>query len=265
MPSQDDSWAAGATYEGFMGRWSRALSSRFLDWLDAPDDLHWLDVGCGTGALTTAIVERCQPASVLGCDPAEPLLSYARESSSSPRVEFQAAGAGILPKRLGGYGSITSMLAFNFFPDANAAIDEQRSLASPGGMISACVWDYAEGMQFLRYFWDVASQVDSKAAELDEGVRFPLCSPTALTTLFKGVGVRNVVCESVEIPTEFASFDDYWAPFLGGTGPAPSFVSGLSMERRELLVSGLKSSLPARKDGSIPLTARAWAIKAIVP
>ena len=263
MPPSNDSWAAGSTYERFMGRWSRELAGDFLTWLGAPDGLHWLDVGCGTGALTTAIATQCKPASVVGCDPAEPLLDYARENMPDQRVSFVTAGSGSLPRRRGGYGAITSLLAFNFFPDADAAIQEQRTLASNGGVVSACVWDYAEGMQFLRRFWDVAKEIEPKALELDEGARFPICRPDSLKALFERAGLIDVSCEPLEIRTTFMSFEDYWSPFLGGTGPAPAFVSSLDPEQREDLAQRLRSALAIGGDGAIELTARAWATKAV--
>jgi hypothetical protein len=129
-----------------------------------------------------------------------------------------------------------------------------------GSVVAACVWDYAGEMQFLRYFWDAATRVDSRATELDEGQRFPLCAPDALERLFEEAGARNIRSAGIEVPTAFSDFDDYWRPFLGGTGPAPSFVETLSEEQREALSADLRGSLPVRDDGSIVLVARAWAV-----
>ena len=221
MSEVRDRWAAGSAYEDFMGRWSRQLAPRFVSWLRIPGSVHWLDVGCGTGALTKAICSHADPASVLGCDPAEPFIEYARRHSQDVRASFVVAGAGGLPSRADGYGSVTSLLALNFFPDSEAAVHEMRSLTATHGVVSACVWDYGGRMEFLRCFWDAVAAVDSTARELDEGQRFPLCRPDALADLFRAGGLGDVRCEPIEIPTEFASFDDYWRPLLGGTGPAP--------------------------------------------
>jgi SAM-dependent methyltransferase len=247
-----------------MGRWSRLLAPRFVCWLRIPCGVHWLDVGCGTGALANAICSHGDPASVIGCDTAEPFIEFAREHSRDARVSFVVGGVGNLPCRRGGYGSVTSLLALNFFPDPGAAVDEMRSLAAPQGTVSACVWDYRDGMEFLRHFWDAAEAVDSTAQELDEGRRFPLCHPEALTDLFHGGGLGDVCCEPVEIPTTFASFDDYWQPFLGGTGPAPSYVASLDADRRELLARKLDATLRRGRSGAIALTARAWAVRGTV-
>jgi SAM-dependent methyltransferase len=255
-----DRWAAGSTYEAYMGRWSRRLAPRFVSWLDTPRGMHWLDVGCGTGALAEAICQEADPASVVGCDPATPFIEFARDRSTDPRVTFVTRSVGELPDRRGGYGSTTSMLALNFFPDALAAIREMRSRTSGTGIVSACVWDYGDRMELLRHFWDVAARVDAGARTLDEGTRFPLCRPDRLLRLFQDAGLGAVHCEAIDIETEFDSFGDYWQPFLGGTGPAPSFVASLDDAHRMDLARQLEDALPRRPDGTISLTARAWAV-----
>jgi SAM-dependent methyltransferase len=264
MTDISDSWAAGSTYEAFMGRWSRRLAISFVAWLRIPRDVHWLDVGCGTGALTNAIGSHAAPASVVGCDPAEPFIQFARDHSRDDRISFMAAGIGSLPRRPGGYGSVTSLLALNFFPDAKVAVEEMRSVTAQQGMVSACVWDYGGRMEFLRYFWGAAAALDPAAQALDEGRRFPLCEPAGLTSLFRSTGLSDVRCDPIEIPTTFASFLDYWQPFLGGTGPAPAYVSSLDADRRADLSRKLAETLPRAPDGTITLTARAWAVMGTV-
>ena len=259
-----DRWAAGSTYEEFMGRWSRRLALRFVSWLRIPRGVHWLDVGCGTGALANAICSHGAPASVVGCDTAEPFIEFAREYSRDALVSFVVGGVGGLPRRREGFGSVTSLLALNFFPDPGSAVQEMRSLTAPQGTVSACVWDYGGGMEFLRHFWDAAAALDSTARELDEGTRFPLCHPKALTGLFHGSALSDIRCEPLEIPTAFVSFDDYWRPLLGGTGPAPSYVASLDAKRRELLAQRLDATLPRGRDGAIALTAQAWAVRGTV-
>ena len=261
MPNVPDRWAAAAAYDDFMGRWSRQLAAVFVSWLRIPSGLHWLDVGCGTGALAHAICRHADPASVLACDPAEPFIQFARRHIEDQRVSFVVAGSGGLPHRAGGYGSISSLLALNFFPNPAAAVQEMRTLAADHGVVSACVWDYAGRMDFLRRFWDAAVTLDPSARGLDEGERFPLCHPEALADLFHGAGLRDVRCEPLEIPTRFASFDDYWRPLLGGTGPAPSYLMSLETERRTALAQRLRKTLRLGQGGETALTARAWAIR----
>ena len=247
-----------------MGRWSRPLAREFVSWLGLPGGLHWLDVGCGTGALADAICTQADPASVLGCDPSDAFLEYASARSTHARASFTLAGVGALPGTAGTYGSVTSLLALNFFPDRGAALKEMQTLAAPGATVSACVWDYAGEMAFLRRFWDAVIAEDPGARKLDEGARFPICRREALADLFSGAGLADVRCEPISIQTEFESFDDYWQPFLMGTGPAPSYVASLDAGRRTQLARTLKRDLPAGTDGRIALDARAWAVRGVV-
>jgi SAM-dependent methyltransferase len=263
MSELSDKWAAGVTYEDFMGRWSRLLAPRFVSWLAAPPDANWLDVGCGTGALAEAICAGAKPASVVACDPSEPFIEYARRRQVGLRISFVAAGVGKLPTRPGGFDSVTSLLALNFFPKPDVATNEMRRITAVNGQVSACVWDYAGRMEFLRCFWDCVEAVDPSAAELDEGRRFPICRPDALESLFREAGLADVVSDSIDIPTRFSTFAEFWKPFLGGTGPAPSYVASLDAPQREALVTRLERSLPREPDGGIPLVARAWVVRGI--
>jgi len=258
-----DRWAAGSAYEEFMGRWSQLLAPKFVEWLGVASDLHWLDVGCGTGALTDAIVSRAAPASVVGCDPAQPFIDFAQRNMWSERVSFVTAGFNELPDRPGGYDSVTSSLALNFFPDPARAVGKMRAASAKGGTVSSCVWDYSGRMEFLRIFWDAATRVDPNAIVLDEGTRFPLCRRDALVELFRDEGLRDIRCEPIEIATDFLSFEDYWRPFQGGAGPAPSYVASLQDDLRAELSNELERALPTEADGSIRLTARAWAVRGI--
>ena len=255
-----DGWNAGQTYEDFMGRWSRPLAERFVRWLDAPPGGHWLDVGTGTGTLATAICALARPASVVACDPSAPFIESAKERLPDARVSFVVAGTGSLPQCEGGYDAVVSGLALNFFPNPRAAILEQLETARPGGLVGAFVWDYAEGMEFLRHFWDTAAAIEPRAAEVDEGRRFPICTPAALEALFESSGAEEVRGTPLSVPTSFSGFADYWRPFLAGTGPAPSLVSGLSEERRTALAAELRRRLPTKAGGGIELQARAWAV-----
>jgi len=264
MPDLDDQWAAGANYEKFMGRWSRLLASLFVSWLPVRAGAHWLDVGCGTGALSGAICSSANPASVTACDPSESFVRHARQQQSDPRVRFVVAGAGNLPRRPGGFDSVTSAFVLNFIPEPGAAIEEMRRTVSRGGLISACVWDYAGRMEFLRHFWDCASELDPSARGIDEGVRFPICGREALEQLLRSSRLGEVVCEPLEITTRFSNFADFWTPFLGGTGPAPSYVAGLSASQRAALAMSLERVLAFEPDGTVALAARAWAVRGVV-
>jgi len=264
MPDLGDHWAAGANYERFMGRWSRLLAPRFVSWLPIRAGAHWLDVGCGTGALSEAICSHAKPASVTACDPSESFIRHAQRQRIGPQVRFVVGGVGNLPGREGGFDSVTSAFALNFVPEPEAGVEEMRRAACRGGVISACVWDYAGRMEFLRRFWDCASQLDPGARSVDEGVRFPICGREPLEELFVGSRLAHVVCEPLEITTRFSSFADFWTPFLGGTGPAPSYVASLSGDRRAELATSLERALPVEADGGVSLVARAWAVRGVV-
>lgn len=266
MPkSPKDKWAGGDTYETFMGRWSRGIARIFVEWLPSIPSGHWLDVGCGTGALSEIIGELCQPASVLGCDQSASFVDYAQNQLGDERLSFVHAGTNNLPAREGGFDAIVSGLMLNFVPEPEAAVASMVERVAPGGVVAAYIWDYSEGMMFLRHFWDEAIAMDPSAIELDEGRRFPLCRPEPLASLFKGAGLREVETCSLEIQTVFRDFDDYWQPFIGGPGPAPGFVESLDENGREELRERLRRRIPAAEDGTITLGARAWAVHGLAP
>jgi hypothetical protein len=156
---------------------------------------------------------------------------------------------------------VVSGLALNFVPDPDRAAAEFARVARSGGVAAAYVWDYAEGMAMMRHFWDAATALDPGSAELDEGRRFPLCRPEPLARLWTDAGMDDVVVEAIEVPTVFADFDDYWMPFLGGQGPAPGYLMSLTAEQRRALHNLLRTRLPIDADGTVPLTARAWAVR----
>ncbi|HCT80556.1 MAG TPA: SAM-dependent methyltransferase [Micromonosporaceae bacterium] len=256
-------WAVGDAYEAYVGRWSRRVAVAFLDWLDVPAGRKWLDVGCGTGALTATILAKADPSQVVGVDPSEGFLANARAQISDPRATFQAGDAQSLPLTDRSFDAVVSGLAINFVPDPQRAMAETTRVAKPGGTAAAYVWDYAEGMELMRYFWDAATDLDTSVAELAEGYRFPLCQPDRLRSLWTDAGLNKVTAEAIDVPTVFADFDDYWQPFLGGQGPAPGYVMSLSEAQRDALRNLLRARLPVGPDGSIALTARAWAVKGV--
>jgi hypothetical protein len=137
-----------------------------------------------------------------------------------------------------------------------------KPLAAKGGIVAACVWDYAGEMQFLRHFWDAAVELDSAARQYDEGERFPICSPSALEAAFREAGLSRVTVAALEVATRFQDFDDYWMPFVGGPGPAPGYLASLDAQKQQCLKRRLAGKLSRNEDGSIALTARAWAARA---
>jgi len=256
-----EAWAAGGAYEAYIGRWSRPVAAEFLRRLGVSPGRRWLDVGCGTGALTAAVLAGSQPVAVIGIDPSPGFLAHAREATTGAPVAFEVGDATSLPLPDGAVDAAVSGLVLNFVPEPGRAAAEMARVTAPGGTVAAYLWDYAGGMAMLRHFWDAAVALDPAAAELDEGRRFPLCRPEPLRRLWAGAGLDDVAVQAIEVPTVFADFEDYWTPFLGGQGPAPGYVASLTGARRAALRGLLRDRLPAAGDGSIPLTARAWAVR----
>jgi SAM-dependent methyltransferase len=259
-----DTWERGNPYEQYVGRWSRQVAPPFLSWLGIPAGQRWLDVGCGTGALCAAIVDHCSPLSVAGVEPSEGFLKTARENLAGRAVLYQGSATAI-PLNDAEVDVVVSGLVLNFVPDQPAALAEMARVIRSGGMIGAYVWDYAGKMELMRFFWDAAVELNPEAASLDEGVRFPLCHPQALTELLESAGLRAVEVTAIDIATRFESFEDYWSPFLGGQGPAPAYAMSLDTSARAQLRDRIREHMPTRADGSIELTARAWAARATVP
>ena len=256
-----DKWADGDRYEPYVGRWSRRVAQAFLDWLAVPQDRDWLDVGCGTGALSATILERAGPRSLTGVDPSPGFVEYSKARLGSERGHFEMGDAQSLPLAAASVDAVVSGLVLNFVPQPARAVAEMLRVARPGGVIGAYVWDYAEGMELVRCFWDAAVALDHAAQELDEGPRFPLCRPEPLARLFAGAGLAGVETRAIDVPTVFRDFDDYWKPFLGGQGPAPGYAVSLDEEHRGALRERIQSRLPISQDGSIHLMARAWAVR----
>jgi SAM-dependent methyltransferase len=256
-------WAVGAAYEAYVGRWSRRVAVAFVRWLDAPSGRYWLDVGCGTGALTEAVLAVAEPGLVVGVDPAGGFLADARARIVDSRVSFHTGDARALPLPDLSFDAMVSGLALNFVPDEQRAVAEFARVAKPGGVAAAYVWDYADGMAMMRYFWDAAATLDTGAAAMDEGLRFPLCRPERLRELWTEAGLAEVAVRSIEVDTVFADFDDFWTPFLGGQGPAPAYAMSLTDDHRAALRDLLRVRLPAGPDATIALTARAWAVRGV--
>ncbi|HEV8401473.1 MAG TPA: methyltransferase domain-containing protein [Candidatus Limnocylindrales bacterium] len=256
----DDRWADGDAYEAYIGRWSRAIADRFVDWLSIGPGARWVDVGCGSGALTATILARADPAVVRGVDSSSAFVEAARGRIADPRASFAIGDATSLPLDAASSDAVVSGLVLNFIPDLAAALGEMRRVAGPGATVAAYVWDYA-GMELIRAFWDAAVARDPGARPLDEAVRFPICAPGPLAGAFEGAGLSTVETSAITVPTTFIDFDDYWTPFLRATGPAPAYVASLDDDARSALRDRLRSSLPIAPDGGIRLVARAWAVR----
>jgi len=259
----NDAWQSAIAYEKFMGRWSTLVAQKFLSWLDIAPDRSWLDLGCGTGSLTKLILETYQPKEIISIDSSSDFISYAQRSVINPFVHFKVGLAQSLELDSNSVDAVVSGLVLNFVPEPASVILEMLRVTKPGGKIGIFLWDYEDGMQMLRYFWDAAVELDNKAGEFDEGIRFPICQEGQLESLVREVGLKQVEATSIEVKTDFKNFDDYWEPFLGKVGPAPSYIMSLNPKGRQKLEDKLRKSLPFDDSGSISLIARAWAVTGI--
>jgi hypothetical protein len=212
-------WGNIEAYEAYMGRWSRPMAKAFLAWLAPSPLLRWLDVGCGTGALTQAILSTADPSEILG---------------------------------------------INFVPEPELAVAEMVRATRHGGSVGAYVWDYGGEMQLVRTFWQAAIALDPAAAAWDQARQFPICQPESLEDHFRRAGLTTVAVQAIDIPTLFRDLDDYWRPhLLQGSGVAPRYVTSLEETQRAALQERLQATLPIAADGSIPLIARAWAVRGV--
>ena len=222
--------------------------------------------GSTSGAARERPARRCwvaaDPASLVGIDPSEAYVAAATARLDDPRVVVKVGDASALPLADATVDAVITGLVLNFVPDPVAAVREIQRVLVPGGFVVAYVWDYAEGMQMLRAFWDAAISEDPAAAEHDEGPRFAICREGAIEECARSGGLAVVEARPVTVPMHFRDFDDFWTPFLGGQGPAPGYVASLGDEAKEHLRERLRGALPVDVDGAIRLTGTAWAVHA---
>lgn len=257
----NDSWQSAVAYERFMGRWSFLIAQEFLNWLAIPSAQNWLDIGCGTGSLTRLILETQQPKEIIAIDSSADFISYAKRSINHPSVNFKVGLAESLALDSHSIDAVVSGFVLNFVPQPKVAVLEMLRVAKSGGKVGIFLWDYAKDMQMLRYFWDAAIELDNKAIQFDEGIRFPLCREGQLESFILEVGMKKVETTPIVVKTVFQNFDDYWQPFLGNVGPAPNYAMSLNQKDRQRLKEKLRKSLPTENNGSITLLAKAWAVK----
>jgi SAM-dependent methyltransferase len=253
-------------YEKFMGRWSRLMAPRLVDFAGSPTGGRVLDVGSGTGALAFAIAERNSTTRVVGIDPSKEYVAYATSRNRfGERASFEVGDAQKLRFSDASFDAALSLLVFNFIPDPNKALLELRRLTKQGGTISAAVWDYGSGMRMLRAFWDAAVHTDPAADKLDEK-HMRLCRAGELSALWKQCGLENVDEQPIDIEMKFSSFADYWDPFLLGQGPAGSYVHSLNAKQVQILRGEIKRGLSLTDENKpFVLKARVWAVRGIAP
>ncbi len=259
-PRFEVSWKSGDLYEYFMGRWSRLVARAFIDWLSPPPGLKWLDIGCGSGALSEAIINNCNPSEVTAIDQSDGFVKEAQKRLGK-LVHCRVGNALSLPVEDASVHFAVSGLVLNHISEPINALTEMKRVTAIGGTVAIYVWDYSGKMELLNRFWDTAVTLDPKASALHQAYCFPNSTVGALTGLFDAAGFVDIESAPIDIETRFRDFDDYWKPFLGGQGQAPTYLMSLNETDRQMLRDRLFESLPIQDDGSIRLEARALAVK----
>jgi SAM-dependent methyltransferase len=253
-------WNDPAGYERYVGHWSRAVAPRFLDWLALPAELRWLDIACGTGALTSAILAGCGPEQVVGLDASADYLASAQSSCANPRARFIPGDATALAFPSASFDVAVSGLALNFIA-FDPALAEQHRVVRPGGVIAAYVWDYAGEYEFARRFWNAALSIDPRASAYDPGRKSKICRQENLREALIAAGCTAVETCVFDHWGEFASREAYWRTFDSRQGSTFEYLSLLTDEERLRLRDAVLSTMPS--EGSVKLKVRALAVKGI--
>ena len=263
MPGAETFRASADAYDRWVGRYGASLSAELIALAGPEPGMRALDVGCGPGALTAALVERLGAANVVGVDPSAPFAEACR--AKVPGVEVLVARAEALPFADRAFDVVLSQLVVNFMGDAEAGVREMARVTRPGGVVASCVWDYAGEMPLLRAFWDAAREVDPEPAALaDEGAVMRWGREGELAELWRAAGLHDVHSRPLMARASYADFEDLWAPLPTGVAPAGAFCKSLDDDRRAALHDAYRRRLGVG-DGPFELTARAWAVAGIAP
>lgn len=257
-----------AAYEQFMGRWSARLAPSFLRFVGVQDGQHVLDVGCGTGSLSRAVVDSRPQVKVAGIDPVPDYVSFARDAVPLSNARFEVGDVEALPFPARVFDAALALLVLQDLNDPGRAVREMARVTKTGGVVATCLWDFQHGMPMFSLLWQAAQAVAPKAVAGQRRANPgpPSINLNDLSSLWESWGLEDIRTTTLELSMEFFSFDDYWQPFLGGSTPTSAFAAALDAETGGALVSELRARLPnVRPDGSFVLPARAWAIKGCVP
>lgn len=248
----NDRWGEGEPYERYVGRWSRLVATEFVRWLSVKPGAGWVDVGCGTGALTQTVLREGDPRSIHAIDKSPGFVGFASAQVTDSRARFEPADAAALPMADASCDAAVSGLVLNFVGQPPAMVAEMVRVTQRGGLVAAYVWDYAGGMQMMRRFWDAAVATCGADDVPDEASRFPVCAPEPLRSLWRDAGLTRTEVRAVEVPTPFSNFDDYWQPFLGGQGAAPTWLAAQTPQKQEAIRNGCSMTCrPAPTEASI--------------
>ena len=258
MPGAETFRASADAYDRHVGRYGGELARALIEFAGVGGGMRVLDVGCGPGALTGVLVERLGADSVSAVEPSEPFAQACRERL--PGVEVAVAPAEELPFAGASFEAVLSQLVVNFMSDAPAGVREMARVTRPGGVVASCVWDYADGMELLRGFWDAAREVEpERAAAADEAVVMSWCREGELAGLWRDAGLADVRSGELFVRVAYPSFEDLWAPLPTGVAPSGAFCKSLDADGRAALHDAYRRRLGVG-DQPFELSARAWAV-----
>jgi SAM-dependent methyltransferase len=259
-------WRGADAYEAYMGRWSRPMARAYLDWLNPPPGLRWLDVGCGTGAVAAAVLEAAAPSEILGVDPSSDFVAMARDQVPDSRARFEVGDARNLRVETGSFDVVAAGLVINHVAEPALAVAEMSRAARLGGRVSGYVWDYTGEMQLIRLFWEAVDATGGAELSRDLRPHYEIAKPEPLRALFRTAGLTDVAVEAIDLPLHFPDFADYWMPHIL-TGPAPvqRYAALLDDNQKAALREQLRAMAPIAADGTIDLIGRAWAVRATKP
>jgi SAM-dependent methyltransferase len=254
---------SAAAYEHFMGRWSRQLSGRFIEFAGVSNGDSILDVGCGTGSLTRVLLASADVKSIVGIDLAEIYLESARQTIRDPRVDFKTGDASSLPFADKSFDRAFAMLVLHFVPDAKKAVREMRRVVRPGGVVAATVWDSLGGMPAQRLFWDAAATLGIANGKVLRDFYFrPMTRPNEMLAAWSEAGLKSVEQSSITIRFEYENFSDYWFPIAAGEAALGKFALSLAAEQRAALEAAVRNVyLGGEPDGARSFATTAWACK----
>jgi len=248
----------GDDYDRFIGRYGPALGDAMLDYAGVVSGMRVLDVGCGTGALAARAAAAVGGENVAAADPSEPFVETCRRRV--PEADVRIAPAESLPFGDDAFDAVLAQLVLPFLTDAPQGAAEMRRVAKPGGVVVACVWDYAGGMRLLRAFWDAAAAIDPESAARDEGRLLRYANPDELRALWATAGLDDVTVAALDVEAAYDDFDALWTPFLAGIGPAGSYAASLDAEGQAALRERFRGEL-GDPVGPFTLTATAWSVR----
>jgi len=257
---------SATAYEHFMGRWSRQLSPRFIEFAGISDGERILDVGCGTGSLTRVLLDSADLKSIAAVDLADVYLESARQAIRDPRVGFKTGDATSLPFADKSFDRAFAMLVLHFVPDAKKALSEMRRVVRSGGVVAATVWDGFGGMPAQRLFWDAAATLGIASDKVLRDFYFrPMTRPNEMRAAWSEAGLKSVEQSSITIRFEYENFSDYWFPIAAGEAALGKFALSLAPEQRAALEAAVRNVyLGGEPDGPRSFATTAWACKGIV-